>query len=202
MDLIDREKALGCFWNYANDDGTGYDETEMPAYDRLQALPIVKEVEDCISRQAAITALMEDAPEVWTDSDYELGMMNQHKYDVNVIKALPSAQPTQNNTSNALKSLDCVDRQTVIDELLQIVQDRYSWQKDASEQVRGINAAICAIEKLPSAQPGIIRCKDCVYWDSLPSSSLAPEYHECVVRPFHIDTTAEDFCSRAERRQG
>lgn len=48
---------------------------------------------DCISRQAAITALMEDAPEVWTDSDYELGMMNQHKYDVNAIKALPSAQP-------------------------------------------------------------------------------------------------------------
>lgn len=48
---------------------------------------------DTISRQAAITALMEDAPEVWTDSDYELGMMNQHKYDVNVIKALPSAEP-------------------------------------------------------------------------------------------------------------
>lgn len=53
---------------------------------------------------------------------------------------------------------------------------------------------------LPSAQPEIIRCKDCVYWDSLPSSS-APEYHECVKRPFHINTIAEDFCSRAERRQ-
>lgn len=42
MDLINREQALGCFWNYANDDGAGYGETEMPAYDRLQALPYIE----------------------------------------------------------------------------------------------------------------------------------------------------------------
>lgn len=57
-------------------------------------------------------------------------------------------------------------------------------------------------ETLREARQEIIHCKDCVYWDSLPSSSLAPEYHDCVERPFHISTTAEDFCSRAERRHG
>lgn len=60
-DLIDKEQALGCFWNYGYTDGTGYDETEMPAYYRLQALPIVAEVEDCISRQDAIKAVKVDA---------------------------------------------------------------------------------------------------------------------------------------------
>lgn len=129
MDLIDREKALGCFWNYANDDGTGYDETDMPAYDRLQALPIVAEVEDCISRQAAI------------------------------------------------------------DKLLQLVQDRYAWQKDASEQVRGINVAICAIKELPSAQPEIIRCRECKHYDGRP----------CGIVDYY--NSADDFCSRTERRQ-
>ena len=44
---------------------------------------------DLIDRQQAI-----DAPEVWTDDDYELGMKNQHRYDDCVIKALPTAELT------------------------------------------------------------------------------------------------------------
>ena len=80
MDLINREQALGCFWNYANDDGTGYDETEMPAYDRLQALPIVAEVEDCISRQAVLDLINAD----WKYEGLEIKINN-----------LPSAQPEE-----------------------------------------------------------------------------------------------------------
>lgn len=86
-DLIDREQALACFWNYANNDGTGYDETDMPAYDRLQALPIVAEVEDCISRQAAIAFvdcgyLRPPTELAWSDKDV-----------VDMLKRVPSAQP-------------------------------------------------------------------------------------------------------------
>ena len=44
--------------------------------------------------------------------------------------------------------MDLIERQAAIDKLLQLVQDRYAWQKDALEYVRGVNAAICAIEKL------------------------------------------------------
>lgn len=55
--------------------------------------------------------------------------------------------------------MDLIERQAAIDELLQLVQDRYAWQKDALKYVRGVNAAICAIEKLPSAQPiGYAEC--------------------------------------------
>jgi hypothetical protein len=48
---------------------------------------------DLISRQAAIDALG-DEPEVWSGKDeYELGLNNQWHYDVNALKALPSAKP-------------------------------------------------------------------------------------------------------------
>jgi len=48
---------------------------------------------DLISRQAAISALGEE-PEVWMDDDdYTLGQRNQWRYDVTVLKALPSVQP-------------------------------------------------------------------------------------------------------------
>ena len=50
---------------------------------------------DTIYRQAAIDALGEE-PEVWTgNDDYAQGLNNQWHYDVNAIKALPSAQPEQ-----------------------------------------------------------------------------------------------------------
>jgi len=97
MDLIDREQALGCFWAY--EDG---DETEMPAYDRLQALPIVAEVEDCISRQAAIDAKMEFLnPNVKRDTKEQTehdrvfaeGWNACNSHWIKEMENLPSAQP-------------------------------------------------------------------------------------------------------------
>ena len=53
------------------------------------------EPSDLISRQAAIDALG-DEPEVWTGKDeYAQGLNNQWHYDVNALKAVPSAQPEQ-----------------------------------------------------------------------------------------------------------
>ena len=46
---------------------------------------------DYVSRQAAIDALGENRPDVWTDDDYELGMKNQFESDVAIIEALPTA---------------------------------------------------------------------------------------------------------------
>lgn len=47
---------------------------------------------DLISRQAAIDSLG-DEPEVWSGKDeYEQGLNNQWHYDVNALKAVPSAE--------------------------------------------------------------------------------------------------------------
>ena len=48
----------------------------------------------------------------------------------------------------------------------------------------------------------LIRCKDCKHWHQFSSCSAFPEYHECSASGFaHIQTTAEEFCNRAERKE-
>lgn len=59
-----------------------------------------------------------------------------------VINALPSAQPTQTNTPNTLKSLDCIDRQTAIDAI-----ERNAYRHTYIDQI------VDVIKQLPSAQP-------------------------------------------------
>lgn len=50
------------------------------------------------------------------------------------------------------------------------------------------------------AQPELIRCKDCRWWDVSPSSTSAPAFHRCRGFEKH-HTKADEFCSRAERRE-
>ena len=45
----------------------------------------------------------------------------------------------------------------------------------------------------------VVRCKDCIYWNELPSSTAAPECHRCSY--FSIDTVADGFCYRSEMRK-
>ena len=63
-------------------------------------------------------------------------------------------------------------------------------------------ANISDIKHAPTiAQPEIIRCKDCRYWGAYPSSSATPWLHECYARIARLYTAADEFCSRAERRE-
>ena len=55
------------------------------------------------------------------------------------------------------------------------------------------------LRQLPSAQPEIIRCKDCKYWDTTWQNDYAPNYHYC---PMIDGTHRNDFyCAYAERRE-
>jgi len=84
---------------------------------------------------------------------------------------------------------DLISRQAAIDAL------ERSKDKTAKGEIGGfyntiIQNNIDKIKALPSAQPEIIRCKDCIEWDS---------DSEWCSR--HGGTMQEnDFCSRAERR--
>lgn len=77
--------------------------------------------------------------------------------------------------------MDLISRQAAIDALTEYGNGRAVYIS--------VEEAFRRIEQLPSAQPEIIRCKDCKW----------KQGSECVrfsdVRPF-----PEDFCSRAERR--
>ena len=89
--------------------------------------------DDLISRRKAIDALADDLSYYGSGDERAFGMSRA----IGIIEKLPSAQPIQNNTSNALKSLDCIDRQAAIDCC------RNEWEEEVAER----------IEALPSVQP-------------------------------------------------
>lgn len=51
----------------------------------------------------------------------------------------------------------------------------------------------------------VVKCEDCRFWSKYPGSSAAPQYHECMARISHLGnlyTTAREYCSRGERKDG
>lgn len=121
------------------------------------------------------------------DTDCVMGMETTEAINM-AIKAL-KAQGT---------CKDAVSRQTLQKELA-----LYPIDDVTSEDEAGYNRAINDVQKmvlhLPSAQPEIIRCRDCKYWRE---HKYAKETKRYI--PFcgfnAIYTKADDFCSRAERR--
>ena len=90
--------------------------------------------------------------------------------------------------------MDLIDRQAAIDALLEEVRlvDGYYVEND---EVIDKDDAIEAIRLLPSAQPEIIRCRDCKWWSN-------DDYRECS-SPNYDDgyvTPAGFYCGYAERR--
>ena len=61
-----------------------------------------------------------------------------------------------------------------------------------------LEMAIKALEQEPSAQPEIIRCKDCKYWRKHKYAKETKRYIPfCGFNATY--TKSDDFCSRAER---
>ena len=84
---------------------------------------------------------------------------------------------------------DLIERQKAIDELI----------SEPPEMNYGFWYAE-KIKALPSAQPEIVRCKDCI-WYELPSHKIT---ENCVrwmkSNGILLPIKPDDFCSRAERR--
>ena len=90
--------------------------------------------------------------------------------------------------------MDLIDRQAAIDALLEEVRlvDGYYVEND---EVIDKDDAVEAMRLLPSAQPEIIRCKDCKWWSN-------DDYRECS-SPNYDDgyvTPAGFYCGYAERK--
>lgn len=94
---------------------------------------------------------------------------------------------------------DMISRQAAIDvlligkEFMNRALDEMDIVGDEREQYEWglglIESYIDDVEQLPSAQPEIIRCKECKFYDGRP----------CGIVDWY--NTADDFCSRAERKE-
>ena len=102
-----------------------------------------------------------------------------------VLKQLPSAH----GTNLADVGTDLISRQQAIDDIWTVSPLACLDRKWVDRWLR----------QLPSAQPDIIRCKDCKHWDTTWQNDYAPNYHYC---PMIDGTHRNDFyCADAERRE-
>ena len=103
--------------------------------------------------------------------------------------------------------MDLIERQAAIDAV-----ESTDWYhiNSKGEMVSGANSAehqpwykaedICKIlEELPSAQPEVIRCKDCK-WSDFYISAEGKRYCHCM-ETGASGRTEDDFCSYAKRRE-
>ena len=125
--------------------------------------------DDIISRQAAIDA-------IFSEPLYESGMKKRDADAVvpaiyEKIKSLPSTETHEERTET--HACDCIERQAVI-EALEKVAELFPWRvpgnRDSYDRYNeawndAIGRAEIEIEELPSAQPEIIRCKDCKHFE-------------------------------------
>lgn len=84
---------------------------------------------------------------------------------------------------------DLIERQAAIDAIV-------AWTVEDRPDVEMPTDLIDRIKELPSAQPKIVRCKDCKYWDT--DYGL---YGFCGRHGWHFSTYREGYCYMADRRQ-
>jgi hypothetical protein len=89
---------------------------------------------------------------------------------------------------------DLISRQAAISLPVKPREDRYFQTQSLDDAYDyGWRSLQRCIEKLPSAQPEIIKCRECIHWKH---SAVRENY--CEV--FDWMSKADDFCSFAERR--
>lgn len=91
---------------------------------------------------------------------------------------------------------DLISRREAIDALREC--QTYLFNEQDPDKKISLKSAEYAIEDLPSAQPEIIRCKDCMYWDKSWANDWGKDYHYCIM----VDSVRKGdfYCADAERR--
>ena len=138
---------------------------------------------DTISRQAAIRWVKTECnPYGKPTLDFESG-----KKVIEHLKQMPSAQPEKRTDKcTETHACDLISRQW----LMKCVNEgwiKFDTEKDENRFIHLVR------DIAPSAQPEIIRCKDCAHWKH---STVRPSY--CEV--WDWNNAATDYCSFAERR--
>lgn len=101
-----------------------------------------------------------------------------------------SSERTAETAQNA-QDEDLISRKAAIESIRECAEVAHDNYEGGMEQ--GYLNAIECVEEEPSAQPEIIRCKDCKHWRF---------DHTCREHSLVSPMMANEFCSRAERREG
>lgn len=101
------------------------------------------------------------------------------------------AEITYDNGTVRYADIGCDSNLTAIHDVIAVIQQIKPRSKAIERIERGVYS-------LPSAQPDIIRCKDCKYWTHIKRTNR----YWCKTDDglFDLNPSPDDFCSRAERR--
>ena len=149
-------------------------------------------MDDMISRQVVLDTLREAENHAF--NGYYKGLAKAHK----IVANLPSVQPEVAKDTNVLIN-DCINRQAAIDTFLTELTKRerknllHTW---STVEVKYFVAEM--LERLPSAQPEIIYCKDCKHVGTDATCCLVCNREGMGLKPYHV--YHDDFCSYAERK--
>lgn len=117
-------------------------------------------MDDLISRQEAIDAV---ADLYWMDERL-LNFKKEIDATFDKIIALPSAQPETHDKCTKTHSCDLIDRQAAIDALTRFITPHDNGDGTMTVGVLSKSSITDILNDLPSVQPEIVRCKDCMYW--------------------------------------
>ena len=93
--------------------------------------------------------------------------------------------------------MDLIDRQAAIDALNTRAKDTFTLADGYQYYLGALHDVADDLRRLPSAQPELIRCKDCKN-----NSNTGGIYTNCDVLPQMFGRNPEDnYCSYAERRE-
>ena len=146
----------------------------------IEDIIAVIKINDAETNQLFMVDINEENYFIWENDWWE------GEEDITLIDFFPVSE-AQCANQNA-QSADTISRQDAIDEIRE-------WKSRMTT-----DGMIDRIKALPSAQPEIIRCKDCK-WHKKEIGWNRIEYMVCdksvINKPIRND---DDFCSRAERR--
>ena len=144
-------------------------------------------MDDLISRQAAIDAIMGQPPEphypTWYAAQIEKLPAVQPDHIADVSKKVERTDETAQNVSDS----DLISREAVIDALAKFVP--YAICDESTESyANGLTDAYNLILQLPSAQPEIIHCGECIYYDPphVEKEDARYEYSEMPKEAFDV----------------
>ena len=122
---------------------------------------------------------------------------------MNITEDLPSAQPDHVADISKKVEGDCISRRAAIDALARMMPRSYTpdGSHPADEEIFRAQEVFAdcieALEILPSAQPDIIRCKDCKHRDKY---GCCKYWKGLAMADIPIATDDNDFCSYAEQK--
>ena len=176
-------------------EGKDANVTSNGTISRTDAIDAVAYAEDGKDAQRILEGLVSTIPEQSAQIQDILQFLDERLHPIispahwnvyselhDMISMLPSAQPDVPDTNVG----DTISRQAAIDTIKALWNDAPS-----AQHVSAMFDCEDAIRVLPSAQPGIIHCKDCIWHNK--------DINQCD-RQVCAVMYADDFCSYGERR--